>query len=75
MDLNWVVECDDEVWSFRTRAQAREYARRLNRHPANAGIRQCGGYRNVDGVARVYARDVYDAIKRDEYQSDYAHDW
>ena len=49
----WGVVCDDERWVFSTRARAREWAARVNRHPANANIRMFGPYRNVDGVARL----------------------
>jgi|GEM_PF-5248857 len=53
----WLVECDDERRRFATRAQAREYAGWLNRHPANRDIRAHGPYRNVDGRARVEVTD------------------
>ena len=52
----WAVECDDERWSFKTRREAREYARHINRHPANQDIRRFGPYASVDGVARVVDR-------------------
>jgi len=49
----WLVECDDERWRYSTRAAAREFAGRLNRHPGNVDIKTHGPYRNVDGRARV----------------------
>lgn len=55
----WLVVCDDETWTFRTRAGARAQAARLNRHPANVDIRLHGGYSNVDGHARVIDRRAW----------------
>lgn len=52
----WIVACDDERWEFRTRAEARAWARKVGSHPANADIRAHGPYTNVDGIARVIDR-------------------
>jgi hypothetical protein len=49
----WLVECDDERSSYRTREQARAVAARENGHPCNENIRLFGPYTNVDGCARV----------------------
>lgn len=49
----WAVVIDDERRTFRTRREAREWARRIARHPANVDIRTHGGYLNVDGTPRV----------------------
>jgi hypothetical protein len=52
----WVVECDGEMWEYRTREEAREQQRRVNGHPANSNIRKFGPYANVDGIARIIDR-------------------
>lgn len=49
----WLVVCDDEARSYKTRSAAKEAARSLQGHPANANIRAFGPYKNVDGEARV----------------------
>jgi len=51
----WCVVCDDESWRFRTRREARAFAARLKRHPANVDVRRFGPYANADG--RVYIVD------------------
>lgn len=48
----WLVVCDDEASSYRTRQAARAACRRIAGHPANRDIRRFGPY-NVTGLARV----------------------
>ena len=51
----WRVICDDESWSCATRAEAREWAAKVSRHPGNRDIRRHGhgAYVNVDGEVRI----------------------
>lgn len=62
-ERRWLVICDGERDAFASRSQARAAARRINRHPANVDIRRYGGYRNVDGVARVIDRRIERAVE------------
>lgn len=59
----WLVICDDEREEHNTRSQARKAAAEINRHPANRDIRRHGGYRNVDGVARVIDRNLLEGSR------------
>jgi hypothetical protein len=77
--FRWLVVCDDEMYSHRTRAGARKDAAWTNRHPSNVDRRRFGPYRfgsylNADGCARIVDLGDPDQQRRKDGKAPYGYD-